>query len=250
MAYNILQRERLYVLPYIVIQNKNYQFLLSPHEKDTKTTKIPRRHTLRYELPDLYPENVLLAPSETRLLTPYERARLKDFYYANTDLDEDDWPNFIQERFKIWGKAIAGRQLKNESHYELVSSSFAMDRLSEKSRSTRRDDSHVRYMATDPSGDSYSYFGQVRFYTTLTVECKDSTDTYMLAYIQYLCVCRVHPLELAYKLNPGPAEFIELTDIQELVGRIYSRGKEFFVSKKSCFWPHKGHVWDQTVDKF
>ncbi|KAI5801337.1 hypothetical protein EDC01DRAFT_628291 [Geopyxis carbonaria] len=250
MASNIVQRERMNALPFIVHQNPDrWPFLVPPHDRTAFLQYVPKNAKLKFVLPDEYPDHMLLSPSETRYLTAHERTRMKEFYRTHID---QSVPSFEGIKFKIWGRAIVGRQLNNESNHELVSSKYAMEKLSGREKDGRRDQTHVRYMFPDVDNVDHSYFGQVLFYTTVQVEQNSQhlVETYMVAYMQYLRVCRVNSLDLAYKLSIGPTEVINITDIQELIGRIYSRGKEFFVSRRSCFWPKEGYVWDRTVDSF
>lgn len=44
-------------------------------------------------------------------------------------------------------------------------------------------------------------------------------------------------------------EFVDLANVQELVGIVKSQGHEFFVSKASCFWGKKDIVYHEHMTK-
>lgn len=72
----------------------------------------------------------------------------------------------------------------------------------------------------------------------------------MLAYVERMDVGRVRKTKLANRVEPRGVQklFVELTNIQQLVGVIKSRGKDFLVSRISCFRPKKNFYWREHVD--
>ncbi|RPB10660.1 hypothetical protein P167DRAFT_546972 [Morchella conica CCBAS932] len=133
----------------------------------------------------------------------------------------------------------------------------------------KRDDSHVRYTVKgEDTGGDVSYFGRVLFYMhhLIPAQTQDKSmspeedrledsergtqgdSVQMLAYVQWHIVGRIRKRKLAHKVKDSIKEFIEVSDIQELVGFIQSHGRLFYVSKTSCFWPKKNFAWNEVID--
>jgi hypothetical protein len=59
---------------------------------------------------------------------------------------------------------------------------------------------------------------------------------YLLAYIEVVKVGRIKKKKLVYVMpDKKYHEFVDLANVQELVGIVKSQGHEFLVSKASCF---------------
>jgi hypothetical protein len=195
-----------------------------------------------------------MGPKVSRLLNRYERANLREFHASVTGRSARALPaELFSCVFKLWGRAVAGKVLNNENDYEVVGSKISNAQAGFRVATSRRNDSWVRYIMADDDDNDTSYFGKVMFFMQYEIESEDGEegpDQYMLAYVERVDVGRVRKVKLAYRLEPRGVQklFVELTDIQELVGVIKSRGKDFLVSRSSCFWPKKNFYWREHVD--
>lgn len=208
--------------------------------------------------PAEYPDCLLMGPKISRRLNQYERNHLKEFY---ADVIGVPVRSIVIVRnsmlfsgtFKLWGRAVAGSVLSNSSEYEVVGS--AISNAKPGVSSSRRNDSWVRYILTGDGNSDISYFGKVIFFMPYEIRNderpEDEPERFMIAYIQRVEVGRVRKLKLAYIINRQQRvlkKFVDLSDVQELIGCIKSRGKEFLVSRTSCFWPKKGFAWREIID--
>lgn len=208
--------------------------------------------------PAEYPDCLLMGPKISRRLNQYERNHLRQFHADVIGVPVRSReivgnPMLFSGIFKLWGRAVAGRVLSNSSEHEVVGSAISNPKPGV--CSSRRDDSCVRYILTGDGDNDVSYFGKVMFFMPYEIHnderLEDEPERFMMAYIQRLEVGRVRKLKLAYIINRQQRvlkEFVDLSDVQELIGCIKSRGKEFLVSRTSCFWPKKGFAWWEVID--
>jgi hypothetical protein len=164
-------------------------------------------------------------------------------------MSDTDSKVIMGHKFRLWGKAIAGKAIWNDGGYEVVGSALSNERgernTAEGGFAANRDNSYIRYhMDSGPDHVNTAYFGRVLFYMVYNIEGED----YLLAYVQHIYVNRVRGRKLVYQAKLGARHFLDIHNIQELVGIVKTRGLSFFVGKKSCFWPKKGFSYNQVMD--
>lgn len=267
LSLGILEAERLKFLPYIAKTPKVFKPANPQHEELQLAASGVKLFNLspkdKHEFPDSYPEYLLMLPkvsfpdsyisrillmlfTVSKILNQYERAHLRKFC-SNITGNREYPPAAAAMKFRVWGRAVSGRVFSNESAYEITGSLLsnvgrgAIDH-------TKRNDSHIRYTISDDSNQDISYFGRVLFYLPYTLQSDDGETELLLAYVQRMDVGRVRKRKLVYKIKDGVKEFIDPMDVQELLGSIESRGKRFFVSKTSCFWPKKGFAYAENIE--
>lgn len=190
---------------------------------------------------------MLMTPKVLKILNQYERAHLHLFSLNITG--EDSLPAMgYGIKFKAWGRAVSGRAFSNDHAFEITGSVLSNTGRGAISQ-VKRDDSYIRYTIRGPSSEDISYFSRVLYYLPYILRTgTDSGDIeLLLAYVQRIEVGRIRKRKLVYKIKDSTKEFVDLMDVQELVGSIESWGKRYLVSKTSCFWPKKGFQWSQIV---
>lgn len=249
LSLQILEQERLKYLPYIAHVPEG--LMVNDEDPRAKLFKLSKGGSYSSSL---YPDYLLMRPKQSRVLSKQERRNLKAFT-SNTIHDP-------KETHLIWGRAVAGRGFSNQNAYEVIGSKMSnVGSQGEPIALNKRDDSYVRYITKNKDGDDVSFFGRALFFLVYKqpddndessaveehAKSDSTSEPFLLAYMQRVDVGRVRKRKLVFKIRDGSKEFINLDDIQELVGRINSRGKEFFVSKTSCFWPKKGFEWKEAI---
>ncbi|KAH8151229.1 uncharacterized protein LAJ45_03772 [Morchella importuna] len=251
LSLQLLERERLRYLPLIALVPPGFS-----ETAERRLFGLGEKDKVAY--PAEYPDCLLMGPKISRRLNQYERNHLRQFHADVIGVPVRSReivgnPMLFSGIFKLWGRAVAGRVLSNSSEHEVVGSAISNPKPGV--CSSRRDDSCVRYILTGDGDNDVSYFGKVMFFMPYEIHnderLEDEPERFMMAYIQRLEVGRVRKLKLAYIINRQQRvlkEFVDLSDVQELIGCIKSRGKEFLVSRTSCFWPKKGFAWWEVID--
>ena len=74
---------------------------------------------------------------------------------------------------------------------------------------------------------------------------------FLLAYVEDLQSGYVSYCGFAYHVpDKRPTfDFVDLRNIDELVGAIVTRGRTFWVNQMSCFWPQQGYGYVENTDR-
>ena len=80
-----------------------------------------------------------------------------------------------------------------------------------------------------------SYFGRVHFYTAHKIRDYE----FLLAYVEDLPTGYVNEYNLAYEVpkRRSTFDYVDVRNIDEIVGSITTRERRFWINEFSCFWP-------------
>lgn len=252
LANNYVEIERFKCLEFTADLEPDFPVDFGKHAEGQNTGNAERLFELadrhRYVSHEYdHTRYLLLGPVLKRTLSYEEKGHLADFNTAvgGAQTRDELIESASDGTWKLWGRALCGEKPNADAYTEQVGSeqSVAVVRASE-----RRDDSWVWFTMENEDRLHVGYFGRVLYYLVFrpAVQEDDSDDVasdqsrtgseYLLAYVQTYRIIYLHDVQLVVKGQPWTREFIDIGCVQELVGRVKTRGCEFFIRSTTCFW--------------